>query len=100
MPLVESSASPALIRCEPCCYLFVAVFRRASLFDFARQTAWKLAGRCTTHGSCGVLLALDAVRPGALLEAVADQLAIERRGIDPEDFASALLLPASVMEHL
>src|SRR5262245_21775876 len=37
---------------------------------------------------------------GALLDAVADQLSVERRGVDAEDFAGSLLLPAGVVEDL
>src|SRR5689334_20210249 len=42
----------------------------------------------------------DAAAIALLLEAVGQQLPVERRGVDPEDLARALLLPARVVEHL
>src|SRR5262245_43214587 len=35
-----------------------------------------------------------------LVEPVAEQLAVERRGVDPEDFARPLLLPPGVVQDL
>src|SRR5262252_11188513 len=58
--------------------------------------------RCVLVALRDVVLVLQA--RGAvlarLLEPVADELAVERRGVDAEQLARALLLPAGEIQHL
>src|SRR5580765_1920870 len=58
-------------------------------------------GSCATHGSGSVLVHLPgAERAAAPLEAVGDQLPVQSRGVDSEQFAGALLLAGGVLEDL
>src|ERR1044072_8324311 len=64
---------------------------------------------CASHAASGrvlvalvqhVLVLVHAAVLARLLQPVADQLPVERRSVDPEQLARALLLPAGEVEHL
>src|SRR5438552_8732448 len=94
--------------CYRCVHCGVLDLDRARRIAFPASGAFKLGNlhgswptRAHRTDSGGVLARLPlAFGARALLEAVADQLAIERRGVDAEDFAGPLLLPADALQHL
>src|SRR5690349_24476959 len=85
-----------------------SVVARASrpLHRAIRTTQPRFTAPCTTHGSrrtsraaCSVL-ELDRLPIVLVLQTVRQELAIQRRRVDPENLRRALLLPARVVEHL
>src|SRR5437867_5899247 len=69
----------------------------------SRTRAPRFVRAARSCGVCGFvavgMLAVHQPRAGPL-DPVGDQLAVEGRGVDAEDLAGALLLPAGVVQHL